>query len=582
MKKIRDTLVKIMKRLMDTRMSLKFSLLYVAGTSLFLSVALLGYTKVNRMEQIDNNQKLVRQSTETVKSAVNSMINTIQYNSKVILPSVDIQNMLRENNVSAMEAREILYKNNTAWMTSLPFVESLYLFDLDGQSYGIDKKYYKTSSLKRIQDAVWYKDVMEKEGYYILRYNGDYFLKKQEDNNSVSFLRVVNDINTFEPLGILMININEQAFRDCYKELEKDTELSFFITDHKGRVISSNSTLKYRDVKKSIAEDSVFRQEHVSYVSAAASIEDLGWKITAIIPVGEITITSKFIRSYFVLIVLFIFSVFLFSFYLIFAYITYPIEKMAKTMNDQTGNLHKMEMKVPKGELTILKDTYNQMVERNSYLIQKIHEEQKFKRKAELRVLQEQIKPHFLYNTINAMQYLAATNQNEALYDALEAFGAFYRMSLSKGQEVIRIRDEIEIVDDYIKLQKLRYGEEIQCEINVEENVKNVRILKLILQPLVENSIYHGIKPKMEPGTIAVDISEQGRYLVLSVADNGLGMKEDELNRIKKFSLEMNKDSFGLRGTIERIKNYYENDFVYQVESIYGEGTKITLKIPMA
>lgn len=239
-----------------------------------------------------------------------------------------------------------------------------------------------------------------------------------------------------------------------------------------------------------------------------------------------------------------------------------------------------MEIDVPKGELTVLKNAYNKMADRNSQLIDTIYQEQKRKRKAELNVLHEQIKPHFLYNTLDAMQYLALTKQNDSLYDALEALGGFYRMSLSKGREVISVNEEIEIVNDYIKLQKLRYDDMINCKIDVDDSVKKYHVLKLILQPLVENSIYHGIIPSMKPGMIQIKVYLDGSWIVMEVIDNGMGMNQDELNRIMRFSIEDNKNSFGLRGTIERIKIFYENQFIYNVESKCEE-TKIIIKVPI-
>ncbi len=232
-------------------------------------------------------------------------------------------------------------------------------------------------------------------------------------------------------------------------------------------------------------------------------------------------------------------------------------------------------------EMGILKDTYNQMVDEIDTLIEQVYEEEKIKRKTELNALQEQMKPHFLYNTIDAMGYLALSGRSQEVYDALEAFGSYYRILLSKGKELITVREEIEMVRDYLELLKIRYGDELHYVLDVDENICDDYILKMILQPLVENAVNHGIRPKTTRGMVCVEGKEEDGYLCFSVADDGVGMSSEKMAELQRENLDSNEKSFGLRGTIERIKIFYEQDIGYDIQSTEGRGTVITLRVPV-
>ena len=220
------------------------------------------------------------------------------------------------------------------------------------------------------------------------------------------------------------------------------------------------------------------------------------------------------------------------------------------------------------------------MVSEIQNLLHQTVEEQKIKRKAELNVLQAQIKPHFLYNTIDALGYLALAGRNEELYEALEALGSYYRTSLSKGKDIISIKKEVDIVKSYLTLQKLRYGDVFDVIYDVDEAAYEFETLKLILQPLVENAIYHGIKPKGEKGIIRISIKLEDTNIIMSVEDDGVGMSEEELLNVTRDKIDSNSTSFGLKGTIMRLQFFYGINDLYMIESKKRYGTRVTITIP--
>jgi len=202
-------------------------------------------------------------------------------------------------------------------------------------------------------------------------------------------------------------------------------------------------------------------------------------------------------------------------------------------------------------------------------------------RKAELEVLQAQIKPHFLYNTFDAISSLALSGRNGEVYKVMKALGSYYRASLNKGSEVITIGEEIEIVRNYLTIQQVRYGDVFTANYDIHERTTKIKILKLVLQPLVENALYHGIKPKGESGNIHIAAKYYNNFVILTIEDDGVGMEEEQVQRIIHGSCNDKKISFGLWGTIERLRIFYNEEDLFCIESKKNVGTKIIINIPV-
>jgi two-component system sensor histidine kinase YesM len=265
--------------------------------------------------------------------------------------------------------------------------------------------------------------------------------------------------------------------------------------------------------------------------------------------------------------------------------ITRPIFKLSRAMESSRDEeeLIPIEDKMPRNEIGLLLESYNSMVARIKQLIQELLSKEQSVQRAEMRVLQEQIKPHFLYNSIGTISALALESGSEEVSSALETLGRFYRNFLSKGDREITLEKEVAIVRDYLSLQKLRYGDILEDEYDVDDEAGDCIVPKLILQPLVENSIYHGIRQKGEPGVIKISAHIVEGILHLSVYDTGVGMDYETAQEImsgkKKYTAGV-EDSFGLWGTIERVRYYSHIEDVVRIESEEGEFTKIELVIP--
>ena len=266
--------------------------------------------------------------------------------------------------------------------------------------------------------------------------------------------------------------------------------------------------------------------------------------------------------------------------------ISKPIKQLGMITNQVAKGDLSVRSDIQNGaEVKVLSDSLNIMIEKLSNLIETVKSEQTSLREAELRLLQEQINPHFLYNTLDTIIWLAETNKSETVIDMVSSLSAYFRSSLSKGKNIVTLNDEITHVRSYLSIQKLRYGDILEYEINIPDELTYCRVPKITLQPLVENALYHGIKNKRGKGRIEIRGIFKDNSLILSIEDNGLGMKPDRLKQVIEGIYdndENNKNFFGLYNVNKRIQLYYGTEFGIRMESIYGEGARVEVVIPFS
>lgn len=239
-------------------------------------------------------------------------------------------------------------------------------------------------------------------------------------------------------------------------------------------------------------------------------------------------------------------------------------------------------------EITELGISFNIMIGRIRDLLDAKVKEQENLKKAELKALQAQINPHFLYNTLDTIVWMAEANKTGQVIEIVRALSSFFRIALSKGQDWIPIRQEIEHVRSYLTIQKMRYRDILDYKIEVDEDILDGTILKLTLQPLVENALYHGIKNKRTGGTITVQARKADDNLVnIEVSDDGVGFTPSKLAQTQAAMnddagiISMQEGGFGLENVNRRIRLYYGKQYGLSVWSQYQEGTRVTVAIPL-
>jgi two-component system sensor histidine kinase YesM len=264
--------------------------------------------------------------------------------------------------------------------------------------------------------------------------------------------------------------------------------------------------------------------------------------------------------------------------------ISKPIKQLGSITNQVAkGNLSVRSNIKNGAEVKVLSDSLNIMIEKLSNLIDTVKIEQTNLREAELTLLQEQINPHFLYNTLDTIIWLAESGKSETVVQMVSSLSKYFRTSLSKGNNMITLQEEELHVRSYLQIQQFRYEDILEYEINMEEALGDCSIPKITLQPLVENALYHGIKNKRGKGKIVITGKQERDRIILTVADNGLGMTEERLEQVRKgisHNDENQKDFYGLYNVNERIHLYYGPEYGISIRSIYQEGTWVEVCIP--
>lgn len=265
--------------------------------------------------------------------------------------------------------------------------------------------------------------------------------------------------------------------------------------------------------------------------------------------------------------------------------ISNPINKLTKAIKKmEEGDLEvACDVKVDgNNEISILSRSFNSMVHKIRFLMDRIYEEEKQKRSAELMVLQSQINPHFLYNTLDNLQWKAYDYDAVEIAEMIEALSNFFRISLSNGKEFIPLSQEIKHIENYLFIQEKRYEDILKFTIDFDSSLSDIIVLKLIIQPIVENAIYHGIKPKLSNGNIEVSVYEINDYVYISVYDDGVGMDKETLNELRaSLNIKNEKFGYGLYNVNQRIKLVYGENSGVELSSTLGEGTTVLIKIPI-
>ncbi|MBK9050581.1 MAG: sensor histidine kinase [Chloroflexi bacterium] len=264
-----------------------------------------------------------------------------------------------------------------------------------------------------------------------------------------------------------------------------------------------------------------------------------------------------------------------------------PIKKLHDVTTTITKNdLQALMTSDNVDEITELGMSFNIMIGKIKELLDAKIKEQENLKKAELRALQAQINPHFLYNTLDTIIWMAESKKTDRIVEMVTALSNFFRISLSKGMDWITIGEEVERINSYLTIQKMRYHDILDFKIEVDESISENTILKLMLQPLVENALYHGIKNKRQGGTITIRIRRKGGDEVLiEVEDDGIGFTPEKLVQLQA---ELEDDAgdmklesgFGIGNVNKRIRLYYGKPYGVSVQSEYSTGTLVTLVIP--
>lgn len=522
-------------------------------------------------KEISNRTAISNNLDSTMKS-INSISRLTMLRSTVRTFLLAKSNSTPRTRNAIQEIHDILNTFNLSCNVVILRMDGQYLNTGPGITYVNTGKIFETE---------WLDEVMAQKGNYVIK-AGTRDAFRSNIGEMVSFVRVINDINTQKPIGILAINLPSRFFEQAYEGLSGETS-HFALYDTSGSLICKDNESTFSSLNPENLLQNTREETDKLFYKSIFTCDTLGDSHFILASRLEVRILDGLPAKLLAALIIGAFILLAFM-WLINTYIAknviYPIQRLVDSMAEvQNGWLHRVSMNVSDDEIGLLKNSYNAMLIEINQLIEELLQKEKTLRMAELDALQEQMKPHFLYNTLDMIRYMALENRTDEVYNMLETLGNFYRRFLSKGSTDLSLGEEIEIVKSYLTLQRTRFEDIFTDEYEIEEGLSSIRVPRLILQPLVENSIYHGIRPKGEHGVIRVTVKRQEDFLFLSIYDNGIGMSAHQRELL--FSGKDSR-SFGFQGTIERIRYYYKTEDIFEIHSVEGEYCEIILKLPLS
>jgi len=389
--------------------------------------------------------------------------------------------------------------------------------------------------------------------------------------------------------GIMLIDLNFAKIAELSAKTNLGDDGHILIIDEYDEIIYSSSALCRALVCDSLelAKDIVLGQheaeiEGKSMMLQINTLSDTRWRLATVMNTETVKESRQEILNNIVFIVLASFLFTTLASTLVTKRISNPITELKRLMASIEEKDFYTEVKV-EGQVEVIQlaESFNEMIRKIRELMDRVVFEQKAKRKNELLILQNQINPHFLYNALDSIVWLAENGKNDEVIATVIALSKLFRISLSKGRNFISLEEEISHAENYLKVQHIRYRDRFDYVIDIKNSVKKLQVLKLIVQPLVENAIYHGIGGLEGRESIFINAYVRKDFLYIEVKNTGYGMTTDKINEIYENMKNNEKNSgVGMRNIYQRLKIYYGERSDVIIESELDEYTKITLKIP--
>jgi two-component system sensor histidine kinase YesM len=336
-------------------------------------------------------------------------------------------------------------------------------------------------------------------------------------------------------------------------------------------------------VEKGYVKDITIGKEKASIYSSS---EENLWKVVGVVPQKDLLNDINNLKVILVVLIAILSISLLYISTILSKAVSKPIEILSEKVKEfELGNIDvkfDIDMENEVGTLSKGLESFKESV---LELFNKVMQEEKQKSKLELLIMQSQIKPHFLYNTLGSIKHLVDMGKNEKASEMCAALAKFYMIGISGGRDIIYVSEEVEHIKNYLKIQQMRYDKDFEFYINISDDILREKVLILTLQPILENAIYHGIKGKEGLGTIILSGRKKDNVMIFEVYDDGLGMTEQELaNLIKSVNnnrSEHQSNSFGLKNVNNRLKLYFGSKAKMNFFSAKNEFTQVIIEIPL-
>ena len=415
------------------------------------------------------------------------------------------------------------------------------------------------------------------------------FLTKSPEHKMLTLGKKVWNINTGETIGFLFININETTFTDLFSEQLVD--YSIYKDDGRllySKVNNANSPKLDRFLMDPYPKSKLITLENNRVLVTKTHIERLNW---ILLSQANLNVLTRDLTNILMLLVIMLLTIIILEITMTSVLnnlITNPIMKLKQGVEEiSKGNFDFHFRMKTNDEIGLFAQSFNHMSAQIKKLLKDVEREEKKKREYELALIQQQIKPHFLYNSLDIILKLSQLGQNRKAQKVTIRLADYYRKSLSCGADVISVKDEINLTVDYLELQKLRYSEMFDYQIDVSNHIEGKVIPKLSLQPIVENAIEHGFSYSCASGHLRIYDEIKDDVYAIIITDNGAGIAPERVERINAMLSNtlsthqvQNVDSFGLKNVNHRLKLFFGDAYGIHIKSLEGKGTEIMIKLP--
>ena len=570
----------------------------VLSAVLAVTVVSLRYTNSSIYENsVMYTQTIIGQLNQNIDSYISYMDNI----ASLVAGSGDAYKYLySENGIDALSLKE--YNQCRQRLTEQ--FKTILKGRSDIRNIGIVRRENESSSLfnngmstrnqnLKLDTQHWYADAVGKYDHYNLTSSHVQNVISGERPWVITLSRGIrNYTGEGDSDGVVFIDLNYSAISELCTQNSVGTKGYVFILDQDGNIV-------YHPQQQQLYNE--LQTENISLIMnaktdvvtagkgddekiyALSHSETTGWTIVGCMNMSELLKNSRKARSIYVLVALGLIAVALVISSEIARNITFPIQKLRDSMKRvQKGDFSAAEIEVySDNEIGSLTRSFNVMTHKIQDLMAQNIQEQEHKRKIELKALQSQINPHFLYNTLDSIIWMAEGKKNEEVVLMTASLARLLRQSISIENELVTIGQEVEYVRSYLTIQKMRYKDKLEFEINVDPRITHAQIIRLVLQPIVENAIYHGLKYKESKGMLKVHGYELGERIIIDITDDGVGMDEETLKHIyDKHKVNYHSNGVGVYNVQQRLVLYYGKEYGIIYHSEKGKGTTATVVIP--
>lgn len=598
--------------------SLQIRILLVILIFLFVPVALLLNYNFNQMESVLNEKTsgLVQRNLEQIGNEIDNVTEDImKIASMVSSNSVILANLsgYDYNDISDFESKSLLYLGAEDVIKISEVQKQIYyvknnffnydshiiLFGADGNIYSAletvyDEWEFKLNYIKEYKNQNWYHILKggEKTGVWTAPFTYE-IAGPEGEKRYISLARTMKDYNTQDILGTIMVNFSEDNFK---KFLGSDFNgIVTLLNEDKQTIFSSNSG----EAENQSFSEQVYSKipdrgkgyfsteiEDKKYLLNYYSIEKIGWSLVAAMPYKEVMEEITSLKTKTFTINIFIFGSFFIIALGLILYMLNPLKKLIWKIRKMKIGDHSIELKNMEyyDDVSGIVNSFEYMMKRVEELIATVIIEQKYESDLKYEALRAQINPHFLFNTLNTIKWSAMMSGSENVSKMISALGKLLEVSMNKGEDEITLREELELTECYLYIQNIRFNDKFTLNFEAVEQVRNLKILKLILQPIVENSIIHGLKSKTSGGEIRISATIKENKLLVLVQDNGVGISKDKINHILDPEQDpklLKYSNIGLINIHERLKIKYGDEYGLIIESEEGKGTTVSILLPV-